>query len=76
MSRYPCGGPGSQWSPSDFVEILKEKHHLLRSSVASHAISDDDPESTPMCGTVVLTISDDPCRAHSWLSVRALINPD
>ena len=54
LARYPCSGPGSQWAPSDFVEILKEKR--------SHAISNDDPEITPACGTVVLLISSNPLR--------------
>jgi hypothetical protein len=72
---YPCGGPGSQWAPSDFVEILKEKRHQFRKSMASHAISDDDPEITPACGTVVLLISSNPYQGHRWVSVGALIEP-
>jgi len=23
LGRYPCGGTGSQWAPSDFTEILQ-----------------------------------------------------
>ena len=25
IGRYPCGGPGSQWSSSDLLEILIDK---------------------------------------------------
>lgn len=75
LGRYPCGGRRSQWGPSDFVEILKEKRDLYRKSKASHDISDDDPEITPVCGTVVLVINDQSRQPHRWLSLRALIEP-
>jgi hypothetical protein len=75
LGRYPCGGPGSQWAPSDFTEILQAKRDLYRMSLASHAISDDDPEITPACGTVVLIISQLPDRGHRWVRVTALIEP-
>lgn len=73
LGRYPCGGPGSQWAPSDFTAILQEKRDLLRMSLASHTISDDDPEITPACGTVVLIVSTDPRRGHRWVRVTASI---
>ena len=74
LGRYPCGGL-SQWAPSDFVEILNEKHDLYLQSIASHAISDKYPEITPVCGTVVLIISGQPGQPHRWISLRALIEP-
>lgn len=73
LGRYPCGGPESQWGASDFLEILIEKRNQYRKSIASHDISDDDPEITPACGTVVLIASDDPSRGHSWAVINALI---
>jgi hypothetical protein len=73
LGRYPCGGPGSQWAPSDYTAILQTKRDLVRMSLASHAISDDDPEVTPACGTVVLIISSDPSRGHRWVRVTASI---
>lgn len=75
LGRYPCGGTGSQWAPSDFTEILQAKRDLYRMSMASHDISDDDPEITPACGTVVLIISQRPDRGHRWVRVTALIEP-
>lgn len=75
LGRYPCGGRGSQWAPSDFTEILQAKRDLYRMSMASHDISDDDPEITPACGTVVLIISQRPNRGHRWVRVTALIEP-
>jgi hypothetical protein len=75
LGRYPCGDCWNQWSSSDFVEILKEKHDLYRKSLASYAISDEDPEITPVCGTVVLIVSDQSRLPHRWLSLRALIEP-
>lgn len=75
LGRYPCGGRLGQWAPSDFVEILNEKHDLYLQSIASHAISDEDPEITPVCGTVVLIISGQPGQPHRWISLRALIEP-
>ena len=68
-------GSGSQWAPSDFTEILQAKRDLHRMSLASHAISDDDPEITPACGTVVLIISQRPDRGHRCVQVKALIEP-
>ena len=41
--------------------------------MASHAISDDDPEITPACGTVVLIISPHPSRPHRWVRITASI---
>ncbi|MCT0206449.1 hypothetical protein [Synechococcus sp. CS-1332] len=75
LGRYPCGGNGSQWAASDLLEILIEKRSQCRKSNASHDISDDDPEFTPACGTVVLIVSDDPSRGHRWVSINALIEP-
>jgi hypothetical protein len=75
LGRYPCGETGSQWVPVDFVRILREKRNQYRKSMASHEISDDDPEITPACGTVVLIISEEPHRPHRWVSISALIDP-
>jgi hypothetical protein len=75
VGRYPCGCAGNQWAPSDFTEILQAKRDLYRMSMASHAISDDDPKITPACGTVVLIISQRPDRGHRWVQVKALIEP-
>ena len=73
IGRYPCGGLGSQWAHSDFITILREKRELYRMSMASHAISDDDPEITPACGTVVLIISQSPEQGHRWVRITASI---
>ncbi|MCP9829331.1 hypothetical protein KBZ19_12635 [Synechococcus sp. L2F] len=75
LGRYPCGGHGSQWAASDLLEILLDKRNQYRKSIASHDISDDDPEITPACGTVVLIASDDPSRGHRWVAINALIEP-
>lgn len=75
LGRYPCGEEGSQWGPTDFVKILREKRNQYRKSMASHEISDDDPEITPACGTVVLIISEEPGRPHRWVGISALIEP-
>ena len=75
LGRYPCGGDGCQWSPQDLVAILSEKRNQYRKSMASHAISDDDPLITPACGTVVLVISPERGRPHRWVGISALIDP-
>lgn len=75
LGRYPCGGAGSRWSPEDLVAILNEKRNQYRKSLASHAISDDDPSISPACGTVVLVVSPKPGRPHRWVGISALINP-
>jgi hypothetical protein len=43
--------------------------------MASHEISDEDPNTTPVCGTVVLIINPNPLLPHRWVSVNALIEP-
>lgn len=75
LGRYPCGQAGSQWAPSDFVKILREKRNQYRKSMASHEISDVDPDITPACGTVVLIISETQDRPHRWVGISALIEP-
>jgi hypothetical protein len=75
LGRYPCGGDGSQWSPEDLVAILSEKRNQYRKSIASHAISDDDPSIGPACGTVLLVVSPTPGKPHRWVGISALIDP-
>lgn len=75
LRLYPCGGPGTQWTHDDYVDILQEKRDQYRKSLASHEISDDDPSLTPMCGTVVLIVNPNPLMPHHWVSVNALIDP-
>ena len=74
LGRYPCGGEGCQWSPEDLVAILSEKRNQYRKSIASHAISDDDPSIGPACGTVLLVVSPTPGKPHRWVGISALID--
>jgi hypothetical protein len=76
LSRYPCGEEvGTQWSGQDLVEILQEKHELLRRSLVAQEIAAEREEAQPACGTVVLTINPDPDLPHSWAVVQACITP-
>jgi hypothetical protein len=76
VNRYPCGEqPGSQWSGDDLVEILQEKHQLLRRSPVAQEIAQERDEAQPACGTVVLIINSDPDLPHRWAVIRALITP-
>ena len=63
--RYPCG-QGCKWSDSDLGAVVKEKAMLFRQSLIAHEISDEDQESTPICGTVVLVIPAGN-RPYRWL---------
>ena len=76
LSRYPCGeAAGTQWSGQDLVEILQEKHQLLRRSLVAQEIAEERGDAQPACGTVVLTINSDPDLPHSWAVVQARITP-
>jgi hypothetical protein len=76
LSRYPCGEEtGTQWSGQDLVEILREKHELLRRSLVAQEIAAERGEAQPACSTVVLTINPDPDLPHSWSVVQACIIP-
>jgi len=76
LSRYPCGEQAdSQWSATDLVEILREKHELLRRSLVAQEIAEEQEEAQPACGTVVLLINPDPDLPHRWSVVRARITP-
>lgn len=76
LSRYPCGeAAGTQWSGQDLVEILNEKHQLLRRSLVAQQIAEERGEAQPACGTVVLIINPDPTVPHSWSVARACIIP-
>ena len=74
LSRYPCGQQSdSQWSAPDFVEILQEKHQLLRRSLVAQEIAEEQEDAQPACGTVVLTINPNPDLPHRWSVIRARI---
>lgn len=76
ISRYPCGGQAdNQWSASDLVEILQEKHQLLRRSLVAQEIAEEQEDSQPACGTVVLITNADPELPHRWAVIRARIIP-
>jgi hypothetical protein len=72
--RYPCTGPGARWSPSDLGNLVASKAKLYRQSCIAHEISDDDPESEPVCGVPVLQIPVRPGPFH-WAEVTSRIIP-
>ncbi len=76
LSRYHCGEDAdSQWSAQDLMEILQEKHELLRRSLVAQEIAEERGEAQPACGTVVLIINPDPDLPHCWSVIRARISP-
>jgi hypothetical protein len=54
--NYPCRGEGARWSTLDLGEVVADKALLFRQSCIATEISDEDPEATPTCGTVVLCV--------------------
>lgn len=70
--RCPCGA-GCQWSKEDLGAIVREKALLYRQSMIAHEISDEDKESTPSCGTVVLVVTAG-MRPYRWLRVLSNID--
>lgn len=72
--RYPCTGPGARWSPSDLGNLVASKAKLYRQSCIAHEISDDDPESEPVCGVPVLQVPIRPGPFH-WAEVNSRIIP-
>ena len=69
---YPCKGQGARWSTLDLGEVVADKAALYRQSMIAHEISDEDAESTPTCGTVVLCIPNGN-RPYSRVGVKANI---
>ena len=54
--NYPCRGEGARWSTLDLGEVVADKALLFRQSCIATEISDEDPEATPTCGTMVLCV--------------------
>lgn len=54
--NYPCRGEGARWSTLDLGEVVADKALLFRQSCIATEISDEDPEATPTCGTIVLCV--------------------
>jgi hypothetical protein len=57
--RYPLEQPGQRWSYSDLGQLVAAKATFYRQSKVANELADEDPEATPLCGTVVLV---DPVR--------------
>lgn len=72
--RYPIEGTTARWSGRDLGRLIARKALLYRQSKIAHEISDENPESQPTCGTVVLIIPPD--GLFNWVSVRANITPE
>lgn len=73
--NYPCRGEGARWSTLDLGEVVADKALLFRQSCIATEISDEDPEATPTCGTVVLCVpkGNGPYRR---VGIKASINAD
>lgn len=72
--RYPAG-PGNRWSLQDLGWVVQEKAVLYRQSMIAHEISDEDPESSPPCGTVVLAITEH-FRPYHRMAIKSNILPE
>ena len=72
--RFPLTGKGCRWSYQDLGKVLEAKALLYRQSMIAHEISEEDPESEPPCGTVVLVQHEDR-HCLSWFKVTARIDP-
>ena len=57
------------------MEILQEKHQLLRRSLVAQEIAEERGEAQLAYGTVVLIINPDPYLPHCWSVIRARISP-
>jgi hypothetical protein len=71
--RYPVG-PGGRWSASDLGEVVKEKALLYRQSLMAYEINEEDPETEPTCGTVLLVITTGN-RPYKRLEIKSRILP-
>lgn len=70
--RYPCKGIGARWSTEDLGKVVADKALLYRQSCIGTEISDEDPEATPACGTIVLCIPEGK-RPYSRVAIKANI---
>ena len=72
--RYPLEQPGQRWSYSDLGQVAAAKATLHRQSKVANELAEEDPEATPLCGTVVLV---DPLRPGPlcWCRVTAAVLP-
>ena len=70
--RFPCKGKLARWSTTDLGEVVADKAMLFLQSCIATEISDQDPQATPVCGTIVLCIPEG-SRPYSRVSVKAKI---
>lgn len=73
--RYPLQGTGARWSFEDLGKLLQAKATMFRTSIAAHELSEEHPELSPTCGTVVLIIPKRPGVFH-WVETKANIAPE
>lgn len=76
VTRYQCGGDGSQWVPGDLEEIKAAKQEALEETRDSYSKRDADPDYEGLCGTPALFISNNPLRAHRWSVVKAYLSEE
>lgn len=73
VTRYQCGGDGSQWVPGDLEEVKAAKQEALGETRDTYSKRDADPDYEGLCGTPALFISNNPLRAHRWSVVKAYL---
>lgn len=55
VERYPHG-VGGYWSAEDLGNLVGEKATAYKQSLVAHEVSDERPEATPLCATVLLAV--------------------
>ena len=70
--RFPLEQPGQRWSHGDLGQLVAAKATLYRQSAVANELAEENPNATPLCGTVVLV---DPIRPGpvSWCRITASI---
>jgi hypothetical protein len=74
-TRFPLKGPGSRWVAENYGETLEAKSALLRQSKVAHELSEEDPTSSAVCGTVVLVVPANSNLPYRWAEVKSRLLP-
>ena len=72
--RYPVAGRQARWCTENLGEVVASKANLYRQSCIAHEISDEDPESEPVCGVPVLQVPVRP-GPYCWVEATSRIVP-
>jgi hypothetical protein len=76
LALHPCRGEGARWSADDFVALLEGKWQQWRRTIVALEILQEQPDSHPTAGTVILVVPPDETVPLQQLEVAVTLTPE